>query len=134
MTDYKKVTSPARKLKRPKQVRRRTFHLVYPNVAQMHSDSHFVGTTTWVRLLTKVKSSRNYVLTYFYSCMNQLFYLFFISFPLISSAFSAHFANVDVTHIQSNRNFCNKIWQAFKFCQFHWPEGFSPLPPEQVYT
>ena len=45
---------------------------------------------------------------------------------------SGHVANVDVVNIESNRKFCNKVWQAFRFCCPHWSENFTPLSLEKV--
>ena len=41
---------------------------------------------------------------------------------------AAHFCNVDVSHIASTRRFCNKIWQAYRYCQHHITQ-----PSKQTY-
>ena len=33
---------------------------------------------------------------------------------------------MDITHVKSNRHFCNKIWQAFKFVQMHLGTDYKP--------
>ena len=40
---------------------------------------------------------------------------------------SAHFLNIDVEHVRYHRNFCNKIWQAFKYTTSHLGEDFAPM-------
>ena len=30
---------------------------------------------------------------------------------------------MDVSHVKSNRHFCNKVWQAFKFVSAHLEPG-----------
>ena len=34
---------------------------------------------------------------------------------------------MDVMHVKSNRHFCNKIWQAFKFVQMHIGTDYKPV-------
>jgi valyl-tRNA synthetase len=41
--------------------------------------------------------------------------------------FSAQEINMDVMHVKSNRHFCNKIWQAFKFVQMHIGTDYKPV-------
>lgn len=34
---------------------------------------------------------------------------------------------MNITHVKSNRHFCNKIWQAFKFIQSHLGKDYKPV-------
>ena len=45
---------------------------------------------------------------------------------------AAHFANIDVSHVKSNQQFCNKIWQAFKFATGHLGPAFQPSVTPEV--
>jgi len=43
-----------------------------------------------------------------------------LRFSLCSYQTQAHELNVNPIHIRSHRNFCQKIWQAFRFCSPEW--------------
>ncbi|KAL5011472.1 hypothetical protein ScPMuIL_010023 [Solemya velum] len=49
-----------------------------------------------------------------------------LRFTLCSYNIKAHEISMDVGHVTSNRHFCNKIWQAFKFVQNHLGDEYKP--------
>ncbi|XP_064637775.1 valine--tRNA ligase-like [Lineus longissimus] len=54
-----------------------------------------------------------------------------LRFALCSYNFKAQFINMNITHVKSYRNFCNKIWQAFRFYLINTVE-FQPSSKFEV--
>ncbi|CAC5357040.1 VARS [Mytilus coruscus] len=50
-----------------------------------------------------------------------------LRFNLCSFDFKAQEINMNIKHVKSNRHFCNKIWQAFKFVQIHLGKDYKPV-------
>ncbi|KAK3588285.1 hypothetical protein CHS0354_009300 [Potamilus streckersoni] len=50
-----------------------------------------------------------------------------LRFTLCSYDFKSAEINMDINHVQSNRHFCNKIWQGYNFVASKL-EGFTPSP------
>ena len=45
---------------------------------------------------------------------------------IFPSFFLAHVINMDVSHVKSNRHFCNKIWQAHKYSMSKIGQDYQP--------
>lgn len=63
---------------------------------------------------------------YYYYLLTLIFcFLGFYSYSFY--LFTAQEINMNITHVKSNRHFCNKIWQAFKFIQSHLGKDYKPV-------
>lgn len=72
-----------------------------------------------------------FVIMFLYPC-NTVDEINCVNYLTLLCVFLAMFSNVDVTRVHSNRAFCNKIWQAFRYVTDMLGKEFIPQASIEV--